>query len=184
MHAQTAINQHKNNVNIRQANVHDADTLAKLGARTFVSTYQNDIPLKDLKDYAERAFSQDRQAQELSHPEARFLLATDDEKPCGYAKLQCTQVPKTIQGDEPIEFVRLYADSEWIGQGIGSALMQTGLNTAAEAGHKSIWLRVHPKNERAIRFYQRWGFEEAGQDSQPYQVGAVVVQPLLMTRPL
>lgn len=184
MNPRTAINQNKNNVNIRQANVHDADILAKLGARTFVSTYQNDIPLRDLKDYAERAFSQDRQAQELSPPETRFLLATDDETSCGYAKLQRTQAPETIQGDEPIEFVRLYADSEWIGQGVGSALMQTGLDTAAKAGHKSIWLRVHPKNERAIRFYQRWGFQEAGQDSQPYQVGAVVVKPLLMTQPL
>jgi ribosomal protein S18 acetylase RimI-like enzyme len=40
--------------------------------------------------------------------------------------------------------------------------MNASINEAKERGYDSIWLGVWEKNQRAIDFYRRWGFEEVG----------------------
>lgn len=51
---------------------------------------------------------------------------------------------------------------EFWGRGVGSMLMDAALNTAASAGYRQVELEVCADNERAIRLYKKFGFEEYG----------------------
>ncbi|MEN3008175.1 GNAT family N-acetyltransferase [Pseudothermotoga sp.] len=51
--------------------------------------------------------------------------------------------------------------SHW-GKGIGSALMSEALKIAKQKGFKKIQLEVMENNERAIKLYQKFGFEIEG----------------------
>ena len=51
-------------------------------------------------------------------------------------------------------------------------------NEALGAGYETIWLGVWERNERAIRFYEKWGFREAG--THDFILGNDVQNDLIM----
>ena len=59
-----------------------------------------------------------------------------------------------------LEVARLYAVTSQIGKGVGSQLMQACLQIAKEKNKEWLWLGVWEKNQRAIDFYTKWGFEK------------------------
>ena len=59
-----------------------------------------------------------------------------------------------------LEIARLYVIEDFIGKKVGGALMKDSISIAKEKGKEAIWLGVWEKNQRAIEFYNRWGFEK------------------------
>ncbi len=87
-----------------------------------------------------------------------------------------------MTGPKPLELVRLYVLPESIGHGIGARLMQECLDTAASRGFETLWLGVWEHNPRAIRFYQKWEFEEVG--SHLFQLGSDAQTDLILQKTL
>ena len=48
------------------------------------------------------------------------------------------------------------------GQGISTAMLETLLEKAKEAGYEQMELEVVARNERAVALYERMGFEKFG----------------------
>ena len=167
---------------IRRPTLEDAEVLAQMGKATFSRSYECVIPPKDLADYTADAFGVDRIRAELNNPAIIYFLATCKNSPCGYAKLEPTPLPGGIDMPKPIELARLYASLGWMGKGIGTKLIEAGLEAAVQTGYRSCWLRVWDKNEWAIEFYRRWGFSKAG--AEPYFVGQTSEPVIIMTRPM
>ena len=165
---------------IRRATQADASILAELGARTIRQTYSAAFSRKEIDRYTSEVFNIEWLKADLANPEVVYFLATVNHQVCGYTKLQPSLAPDVITGKHPIELVRLYIDSTWIGQGIGAKLMQSVLEFAINNGFKTCWLRVLKGNDRAIAFYRRWGFVDFGF----YPAGDVPATILLMQLPL
>jgi RimJ/RimL family protein N-acetyltransferase len=67
------------------------------------------------------------------------------------------------------------------GQGIGSALLQRGLEWAKETGTvRRIELTVYARNEGAIRLYQRCGFVEEGRHRDTFCKSGEYIDSLTM----
>ncbi len=58
--------------------------------------------------------------------------------------------------------------------------MKMSLERAAQNGHDVVWLTVWESNDRAIRFYQKYGFKEAGELT--FVLGQDVQRDLYMQR--
>ena len=52
------------------------------------------------------------------------------------------------------------------GQGLGAEMMDRFLMTMDAAGSRGVHLGVHPQNDRALRFYENYGFREV-KDKKP-----------------
>lgn len=167
-------------MNIRKATPQDNFLLANLGARTFADSFGADNTPEDMADYLKGSFSPEKQAAELAEEGTTFLIAEIDGQPVGYTRLRQDPPPDCVTGLLPIEIVRLYAVKEWIGRGVGAALMQASLDEAARTGHDIIWLDVWEKNPRAIAFYQKWGFQKVGE--QGFQLGSDLQNDWIMAR--
>jgi len=167
---------------IHRATPSDAALLAELGARTFYDAFAADNSEADMSAYLAGAFSADIQAAELADPRTAFLIAVSDEVPVGYARMRTGAVPACVGGEAPIEIVRFYSDTHWIGRGVGSALMAACLSHAESLGCDVVWLDVWDRNPRAINFYKRWGFAVVGE--QEFVIGDDVQHDLLMERRL
>lgn len=98
----------------------------------------------------------------------------------GYARLMEGAPAAGITGLHPIEIVRIYARKEWIGHGVGAALMRACLSEAEKRGCDTLWLGVWERNLRAHAFYRKWGFAEAG--TQTFQLGDELQNDFLMQR--
>jgi GNAT superfamily N-acetyltransferase len=170
------------NLRIRRATEDDALLIAKLGARMFKEAFAQDNEPEDMDSYLAQNFSLEKIEAEFAAPSSIFLLAYEDEKPIGYAKLKAGKIPRSVSGPKPVELVRVYVDQKIIGKGYGSVLMKSCIGQAKLAKYKTIWLGVWEKNEGAIKFYEKWGFSTVG--SQVFILGSDIQNDLVMQRPV
>jgi GNAT superfamily N-acetyltransferase len=165
---------------IRRAGAVDAGLLVELGARTFSETFAADNKPEDMAAYLASSFNPARQAAELNDPASTFLIAEVGGVAAGYAQLHAGEPAEGVGGAKPVELLRLYVSREWLGRGVGGALMRACVDEARRAGHETIWLGVWERNGRAQAFYRKWDFRAVGE--QVFQLGSDAQTDILMER--
>lgn len=148
---------------LRTATQADAELIADISRQTFYDTFAPDNTEADIKKFLDEQFTKGRLMLEVGAPENIFLLAYIDDRVAGYVKLRDAKVPPELKGIPALEVARLYVLKEFLGSGIGAALMDAGLNIAVEKQKQVLWLGVWEKNKRAIDFYTRYGFQKFGE---------------------
>jgi diamine N-acetyltransferase len=170
----------KPDVTIRCANPFDAALLTELGARTFNETFAADNNPEDMAAYLASSFNPAQQANELADPASTFFIAEVGGVAAGYAQLHAGEPAACVEGAKPVELVRLYVSREWLGRGVGEALMRVCMEEAQRAGHETIWLGVWERNGRAQAFYRKWNFRAVGE--HVFQLGSDPQKDILMER--
>ena len=170
------------NLLIRRALLADAPMLAELGARTFYESFAAENTSENISTYLDTSFGPEKQAAELAEPGSIFLIAEIDRTAVGYAQLRCGETPDCISGPEPIELARIYVSQEYLGLGVGEALIRACIDEARRAGHQTMWLGVWERNVRALGFYRKWNFSIVGEHI--FQLGSDPQRDLLMERAL
>lgn len=140
-----------------------AEQIADLSRKTFYETFAASNTAEDMALFMTKQFSREKLVAEVSDPSAYFFMALADGQLAGYLKLQEGEAHPEFGDRSSIEIARIYADSTFIGAGIGKALMQCALEQAALKNRELIWLGVWEHNQRAISFYSKWGFEKFGE---------------------
>jgi ribosomal protein S18 acetylase RimI-like enzyme len=169
-------------VTMRRAGPDDAAVLAELGASTFRETFEADNTPEDFAAYTAVAFGEPIQRAELEDPGTTVFFAEGETEAVGYVMLREGKAPSCVGSDAALQIARLYARHAVLGRGIGAALMQRALDEAASRGKEVVWLGVWDRNARALAFYRRWGFVEAG--TQPFLLGTDLQTDLVMVRRL
>ena len=167
---------------IRQASIEDAEIIADIGRRTFEETFGPDNTPENMEIYLNENFSLGRIKAELADTASIFLLAYENEDLIGYVMLYDGKKPDCVKGKRPVELVRIYVEKKFIGSGYGSGLMKACLDTAKSNGYGTVWLGVWQRNERAVAFYEKWGFTKAG--TQKFVLGTDVQTDYVMVRSL
>ena len=70
----------------------------------------------------------------------------------------------------------------WQGSGLAQELMRVTVDAAVASGARTMWLGVWEHNPRAIAFYRKFAFVEAG--SHEFMLGRDRQTDLIMMRPL
>ena len=167
-------------VTIRAATIGDAAARALVGRRMFELTFGADNDPENLAAYVGATYGDDVQRAELRDPDASVVIADAAGDIAGYAYLKRTDPPRAIDGPAPIEIVRFYVGTEWHGTGLANQLMDAALDDAARMGADTVWLGVWERNPRAIRFYEKRGFRDAGPHT--FMLGRDRQTDRLMTR--
>jgi ribosomal protein S18 acetylase RimI-like enzyme len=151
---------------IRKAHNKDAPIIALLGRITFTETFGHLFRDKnDLMDYYDNTFSVEKINQSIKKPENVFWLAFVNKLPVGYAKLKLNSKSEFIHSDSICQLQKIYVLNDFLSMKIGSELQTELFSEAKKSGFKHIWLSVLKTNDRAIRFYKKYGFSKAGQHS-------------------
>jgi ribosomal protein S18 acetylase RimI-like enzyme len=146
---------------IRNAKLEDLSLLQTLGRKTFADTFSEFNTPENMKLYLDESFREEKVRAELLDPSAECMLIFDRDRCVGFARLRRSANPDGIDG-RAIEIERIYADKDYIGNGVGAKLMHECIRRAKDAGFEMIWLGVWEFNQRAIRFYEKHGFEKFG----------------------
>lgn len=150
----------KTKITVKRATVTDASLIADLSRTTFYQAFAKDNTESDMELFMNEQFTKERLMQEVEKGAGIFLLAYDSDEAVGYARIR---VDNKLKHEDAVEVARIYALDKAIGKGVGKALMETCLQIANDMQMKAVWLGVWEKNERAIAFYQKWGFEKFGE---------------------
>lgn len=171
-------------ITIRQATAADAKALTDLAYTTFWDAFAHhpkNAP-DDLNHYMRQAFSLEQTTKELAEENSVFLIAEIEGEPAGYAKIIADAIEEGIAAERPIELNRLYSHQQFLGKGIGQALMNACFDHARQEGYDVMWLGVWEYNPRAQRFYEKNGFRIVG--SHVFQLGEDPQTDLLMQKEL
>ncbi len=154
----TAMSQHTS-ISIRRATVADAAGIAAVHVASWQWAYRDRLPQAYLDSldaqrrvpWWERSLAVD--------PPATVFVAIAEEEVVGF----CSVGP--AKGDEDPaagELHAIYLLEHFKGTGIGSALMDVGLDALRDAGYREAVLWVLDSNDRAISFYERKGWVDDG----------------------
>ena len=180
-------------VTLRRATAADAPALALIGAATFLEAFTWMLPGVDIVAHCAKNHTPDAYAAYLAKPDTRITLAvTGVDVPVGYAMVSAPELPSFDVLPTDIELKRIYLFSRFRssatpvegqpGIRTAQALMAAAVSDAGELGRSRLLLGTHEGNERAIGFYQRNGFSEAG--TRTFIVGTLVCRDLIFAKPL
>jgi GNAT superfamily N-acetyltransferase len=167
-------------VSFRLAGTDDAPALSRLGAETFTETFGHLYQPDDLAAFL-TTHGEDEWRTELADPEFSVLLAEDDSRAVGYAKVGPPHLPFEPRG-VAVELRQFYLLEPWQGQGLADQMMHWVIDEAERRGGDDLYLSVFIENHRAKNFYERWGFVAEGRYA--FMVGSHADEDVVMRRPL
>ncbi len=187
-------------VRLRRATLDDAPALALVGAATFLEAFTWMLPGADIIAHCSKNHTAEAYRAALAQPYTRITLAVTAASgaPVGYAMLCEPDLPSFDIQPGDIELKRIYLLSRFrsrraapvldtAGQPIpdlsaGQALMNAAIADAQSMGCHRLLLGTNADNQRAIGFYHRNNFADAGR--RTFQVGSQCCCDLIMARPL
>jgi ribosomal protein S18 acetylase RimI-like enzyme len=149
-------------VEIRRATTADAAAVAEFAARTFAETFGPDNRPEDLAEHLATAYGIPQQSTEIANPGYVTWLAHVNGVLGGFAQVRRKIAPTTAAAAAALEIHRFYVDRRWHGRGVAVPLMDACLDAARGFGGRAVWLSVWEHNPRALAFYVKRGFIEAG----------------------
>jgi diamine N-acetyltransferase len=165
---------------IREATVEDALLIADISHQTFYETFAPYNNTENMDKFLNQQFTRGKLMLEVGAKKNTFLLAYNANDIAGYVKIRDERIPPGLGKVNALEVARLYAMKNQIGKGVGSVLMQSCIDIAKERNKEWLWLGVWEKNERAIEFYKKWGFEKF--DETDFLLGDDIQRDWLMKR--
>ena len=155
--------------------------LAHLSRETFKEAYSEFNTEEDMALFLSTRFAIEKLIDEFNNPDFEFYGAVDSNGILkGYLKLAI--LDKYGRRGDCIELARIYILREAYGTRLGHQLMQKAHDRAAEFDASEIYLIVWQENEKAIRFYKKWGFEITG--TQSFLLGTDLQDDFVMTKVL
>lgn len=145
---------------LRPASAADAPAIAALMRDCFTATFGHLYAPEDLSAFLD-GLTLERWRAEIADAAFAFLLAEEDGRLVGFAKLGPHSLPVTPTGPM-IELRQLYLAADQHGGGLAQAMMDWVIATARQRGAGELFLSVYVDNHRARRFYERYGFATVG----------------------
>lgn len=149
-------------VSIKKASEKDISTLQNIAITTFKEAYSAQNTAAQMAEYIATHFDTTQIRTELSNAVSAFYLAYGNEDCIGYLKVNFAGAQTELNDAQSLEIERIYVLKTHYGKQIGDILYQKAVEVAQNERLAYIWLGVWEHNPRAIRFYEKMGFERFG----------------------
>ncbi|MDF2158498.1 GNAT family N-acetyltransferase [Algoriphagus sp. CAU 1675] len=146
----------------------DLKELVEVARAAFVQAFTEGNKPENVRAYMEEAFTEEAFEKEMANPFSLFLILKIAGKIAGYCKVNFVPAQTDIHDPESLEIARLYILEDYLGTGVGKALMESALDVARQHHKKYVWLGVWEHNARAIRFYEKNGLRKFGEHPFPF----------------
>jgi diamine N-acetyltransferase len=156
-------------VRLRLAEPGDAVAIAALSVQVFLDTYAAEGVRPDLAREAFFQYSENAFRGRLAEPTRKFVLAESGPGLVGFGEVLCDVRESPVPGLRGSELVRLYVQPQAQGRQVGSVLLKEVESIALAAGASHLWLSAWEHNARALAFYARKGYAEAGSTTYTFE---------------
>ena len=158
-------------IQVRVCGAGDEEALSLVGRATFLEAFAGILNSEDILLHCATQHSPDVYRKWLGEPRASSWLAElqPGNAPVGYLVAAPASLPLAGLREDDVEVKRIYLLHRVQGTGLGARLMNEAVNFAARMGSRRLLLGVYEKNDRAIAFYERFGFTRMG--TRRFRVG-------------
>jgi len=167
-------------MNHRDAAAADLPAIDRVFRQSFCETFAHLYRPEDLATFLAK-FAPEAWAEEFADPRYHFRVAEADGDVVGYVKLGPSALPIDTTA-RAVELRQIYVLKAHHGSGIAAALSDWTIAEARRLGFEELYLTVYTDNERAKRFYDRYGFEAVGR--YDFMVGDQADEDIIMRKML
>jgi ribosomal protein S18 acetylase RimI-like enzyme len=164
----------KTGIKLLEADASHAQLLRDLGEQTFREAYEEHGDTENLELYIQRNFQLANVEADVKNTQAKYLLAQVEDQWAGYALVRQDRTHELLQNTQALMLHRIYVLQAFWRHGVGTVLLNSILDFAKQAGYEWLWLVVWEENHRALRFYEKYGFEHFGYVD--FQYGDIVTK--------
>jgi ribosomal protein S18 acetylase RimI-like enzyme len=174
-------------IDVTEAVDADVPELADVAARTFPLACPPSVTPENIAAFIDENLSEARFRDYAADPDRSVLAAREDARMVGYVMLirgvpDDEDVRRAVTLRPAVELSKMYVLPDSHGAGVSVALMLAALSRAKEMDAVCIWLGVNQQNQRAQRFYTKYGFTING--TRSFRLGAGIENDYVMVRPL
>lgn len=147
----------------RPPQITELEAIQKIAEQTFRDTYTSHFSTDNIERYIAQHFQHEMIKEDFYSPDNQFFIVEVRNEIVAYAKLKKGVFDNGTLNRKALEIERFYVEKSFQGEEIGSRLM-TFCREWAELNHfEEIRLGVWANNEKAVRFYEKMGFEVVGE---------------------
>ncbi len=161
----------------------NASLISDIGRQSFEEAFHLHFDKQeDLLNYLDYTFNPVHLGDSLSKSNNVFFLAFLHGEAAGFIKLKKISPNKLVEDSRQMELQKIYVLKKFHGLGVSDSLMRKALDMAKEINAAIIWLDVMIGNERAFRFYIKYGFSRIGHHE--FRIGSQVFKYHVMAKPI
>jgi ribosomal protein S18 acetylase RimI-like enzyme len=154
-------------VNIRPWRQGDLEVVRYILWETWKESYSSFIPADDLLVYFNENYTFKKLAAQYNDTKVIGFVAEYDDVIAGYEKTYYSEKENRLYVHQ------LYILPVYQNLGLGKRLMKSAAERAQSLGLDKIWLGVMVKNESAIAWYKKMGYEVV--ENAPFTMGKTIV---------
>ncbi len=142
----------------------DEEALALIGQATFLESFAGVLAGSNILVHCASAHSVECYRSWLVDSCYKLWLAevSPDNAPIGYMVVSQAELPVVDISLRDIELKRIYVFSRFQGEGLGRRLLKEAIAEARACKAERLLLGVYVRNDAAIGFYTRMGFQKLG----------------------
>jgi ribosomal protein S18 acetylase RimI-like enzyme len=154
-------------MNIRLLQQDDFEVVRYILWETWKESYASFIPVDDLIVYFNEHYTSKKLEEQYNDAQTVGFVAECDDVIAGYEKTYYNEKENRLYVHQ------LYILSVYQNLGIGRKLIQSAAKRAQSMGLDKIWLGVMIKNEPAVAWYKKIGYEIV--ENAPFTIGKTIV---------
>lgn len=149
-------------ISILKANLEHAQIISEIGRISVEEAHRDSCPTEDLSQYLEKNYNVEIIQDELNDEKNMYHLIYSDGEAAGFSKIILNSIHSNIQQTNITKLDRIYLLNKFFNRKLGFELLQFNIELSKKNNQFGIWLFTWVGNERAIKFYQKNGFEIIG----------------------
>ena len=170
-------------IKVITADPSQADIISSIGKQAFRSAFGSLFNSKEeLREYLDYTYDLAKISKSIEKENNVFFIAFVENVPVGFAKVKKDSLNDQIESIAQMELQKIYVLPYYHGSGAGPALIDAVLGLADEVCPDYIWLDTHITNSKAIRFYEKYGFQKVGK--YYFMIGSQIFEYHLMSLPI
>ncbi|HVI43446.1 MAG TPA: GNAT family N-acetyltransferase [Chitinophaga sp.] len=149
---------------IIKAGIEYARALSEIGTETFIDAHQDSAPVHEIQTYVKEKYSIAAIKKELSDPANIYHIIMHGDKIAGFSKMALNGKHPAITTGKITKLDQIYLLKSFYGLKLGAQLLQYNIDYSKSHNQSGMWLVVWTGNDRAVNFYERYGFQVISED--------------------
>jgi ribosomal protein S18 acetylase RimI-like enzyme len=147
---------------IRPAQASDTAIIAHIGRLGVEESHRDSCSAEDMNNFLSDHYNEEAICGDISQTANIYHLIYHDGKAAGFSKIILGATHPNIPGTKVTKLDRIYLLRNFYDRKLGLALLNFNIDYSRQRQQSGMWLFTWTGNERAVRFYQKAGFNIVG----------------------
>jgi diamine N-acetyltransferase len=149
-------------ISIRRALENDCAAIAHIGRLSVADSHRGSSSEEDMNAFLDRNYTPEAIREDLEDAHNLYYVIRYNDAPVGFSKIVFDARHPAIEAAHVTKLDRIYLLKDYYGLKLGLELLNFNIDLAKNNNQSGMWLYAWIGNERAVRFYQKVGFEIIG----------------------